>query len=195
MALTLQTIIASTRPGRVGPSVAQWFHAFAGNHDAFDAQLVDLADFDLPMYNEPQHPRLQQYEHAHTRRWADSVAAADAYVFVTPEYNYSPTPALINALNYVYSEWNYKPCAFVSYGGVSGGLRAVQAARLQVTTLRMMPLLEGVTIPFVNQFLDDSGNFKAEDVHEQSAQTVLDELQRWAGALAPLHREQSRPAA
>ena len=77
------------------------------------------------------HPRLQEYQHAHTKRWAESVNSADAFAFVTPEYNYGPSPALVNALNYVYVEWNYKPGGFVSYGGVSGGLRAVQAVKLR----------------------------------------------------------------
>src|SRR5699024_5256586 len=109
MALGLQTIICSTRPGRVGPAIGDWFHGIAVAHSGFDASLVDLADFDLPVYDEPLHPRMQQYEHAHTKRWSESVAAADAYVFVMPEYNYSPPPSLINALDYVYREWNYKP--------------------------------------------------------------------------------------
>ena len=77
------------------------------------------------------------------------MAAADAYAFVTPEYNYGPTPALVNAMNYVYREWNYKPCGFVSYGGLSGGVRAVQASKLQVTAVKMMPMAEGVAVPMV----------------------------------------------
>src|SRR5699024_8511100 len=143
MALKLQVIICSTRPGRMGGSVGHWFADYARAHSDFDVQVVDLAELDLPMYNEPKHPIMQQYEHEHTKNWGASVDSADAYVFVAPEYNYSPTPALVNALNYVYHEWNYKPCGFVSYGGVSGGLRAAQAARLQVTTLKMMPIPEG----------------------------------------------------
>jgi len=86
MTLTLHTIICSTRPGRVGPSVARWFHKLAGRHGKFDAKLVDPADFNLPVYGEPNHPTPQKYEREHTRRWAASVATADAYVFVTPEY-------------------------------------------------------------------------------------------------------------
>lgn len=187
MSLKLQTIICSTRPGRVGASVARWFHDFATEHGGFDAQLIDLADFDLPVYDEPVHPRMQQYEHEHTKRWSESVAAADAYVFVAPEYNYSPTPALVNALDYVYNEWNYKPCAFVSYGGVSGGLRAAQMARLQVTTLKMMPIPQGVTVPMVSSHIDEnSGHFTSNELIDDSAQTVLDELLRWAEALQPL---------
>lgn len=183
MPLKLHTIICSTRPGRVGPSVANWFFQFARRHGGFDPALVDLAEFNLPVYDEPVHPRLGQYQHAHTKRWSASVAAADAYVFVAPEYNYFPTPALVNALNFVYSEWNYKPCGFVSYGGLSGGLRAAQMARLQVTTLKMMPMMEGVAIPMVQSLINDSGAFSSNEPIDSSAKALLDELLRWAEAL------------
>ncbi len=186
MAPKLQVIVCSTRPGRVGLSVAQWFQQYAQQHAGFDVELVDLADFDLPVYDEPQHPRLQQYQHAHTRRWSESVAAADAYVFVTPEYNYMPPPALVNALNYVYNEWNYKPCGFVSYGGVSGGLRAVQAARLHVNTLKMMAMVESVAIPSVGNHAKPGQAFHSNELIDASAKTLLDELLRWARALQPM---------
>ncbi len=126
MTLKLQIIIASTRPGRVGPSVAKWFDDFAKKHAGFEVELVDLADFALPIYDEPAHPRLQQYEHAHTKRWSAKVQAADAYVFVSPEYNFGPPPALLNAMNYLYNELNYNPCGFVSYGCLSGVMRALK---------------------------------------------------------------------
>src|SRR3954465_5177489 len=149
MPLILHTIVCSTRPGRVGLSVARWFHEIATQHGGFDAKLVDLAEFNLPVYDEPKHPSLQQYEHEHTKRWSASVSAADAFVFVTPEYNYGPPPSVLNALDYVYKEWNYKPAAFVSYGGVSGGLRAVQGTKQTLTTLKMVPLVEAVVIQSV----------------------------------------------
>lgn len=185
MTLRLHTIVASTRPGRIGPTVGRWFHERAAAHGAFDAHLVDLADFALPVYDEPHHPRMRKYEHAHTRQWSESVAAADAYVLVTPEYNFGPTPALLNALNYVYSEWNYKPAAFVSYGGVSGGIRAVQMTKQVLTTLKVMPILEAVVIPFVHQQIKD-GAFAPNDIQVTAVKEVLDELHRWAGALKPL---------
>jgi NAD(P)H-dependent FMN reductase len=186
MPLKLHTIIASTRPGRVGSAVAKWFHAFAVENGRFEAQLVDLADFNLPIYDEPVHPRFQRYEHEHTKRWSESVAAADAYVFVTPEYNYSPPPSLVNAFDFLYREWNCKPCGFVSYGGVSGGLRAVQMERLHATTLKMMPMMEGVTVPMVANQIDDNGDFASNELIDASAQTLLDELLRWATALKPM---------
>lgn len=185
MTLRLHTIIASTRPGRVGAPVADWFHEAAKKNGKFDAHLVDLATFELPVYDEPNHPRMQKYQHEHTKRWAESVAAADAFVFVTPEYNFNPTPALVNALNYVYSEWNYKPAGFVSYGGVSGGLRAVEAAKGILTTLKVVPIVEGVVLPFVfNQVKD--GIFQPNDIQTQAVGDMLNELHRWATALKPM---------
>lgn len=153
--------------------------------------LVDLADFNLPIYDEPVHPMRQDYMHEHTREWSRSVAVADAYVFVSPEYNYCPTPALVNALDYVYTEWNYKPCGFVSYGGVSGGLRAVQAAKLQVTTLKMMPMMEGVAVPMAQQMIGDDGKFRSNEAIDRSATTLLDELLRWALGLKAMRESGS----
>ncbi len=186
MALKLHTLICSTRPGRVGSAVANWFSDFAVEHSKFEVKLVDLADFDLPIYDEPHHPALQKYQNAHTLAWAASVIKADAYAFVTPEYNYGPPPSFVNALNYVYREWNYKPCGFVSYGGVSGGLRAVQMEKLLVTTLKMMPMVEGVMVPMVAQRIDEREAFESNELIDKSAKVMLDELFKWAEALKPM---------
>lgn len=185
----LDVIIASTRPSRLGPTIANWFAPFAADHGLFEVELVDLAEMDLPLLDEPAHPRLRQYEHAHTKRWSEKVDAADAFVFVTPEYNFASPPALMNALDYLVQEWAYKPVGFVSYGGMSGGIRSVQMTKSIVTTLKMMPMVEAVSIPFFSQFISDSGEFVAEEVHEKSAAAMLTELARWADALRPLRVE------
>ena len=143
----------------------------------------------LPLLDEPGHPRLRQYEHEHTREWSARVASADAFVFVTPEYNYGAPAPLVNALDYLSVEWAYKPAGFVSYGGVSGGTRSVQMAKLLMTALKIMPIPEAVTIPFVTQSLDDAGQFKGGSSFEAAAGTMLDELHRWAGALQVLRSE------
>jgi len=182
----LQIIICSTRPGRIGPSVAAWFNDFSKDHDKFDVELVDLAAMNLPLYDEPNHPRMQKYQHEHTLKWSASVAEADAYVFVTPEYNYNPPPSLVNALNFLYNEWNYKPCGFVSYGGLSGGLRAVQAVKLLVTTLKMMPMAEVVAVPMAWNLLKEDKSFVSNDAINNSASQLLDELHKWTGALKTL---------
>lgn len=185
--LKLNVIICSTRPGRVGPAVARWFHGYAKAHGKFDAELVDLADFNLPVYDEPKHPRLKDYQHEHTRKWSASVASADAFAFVAPEYNFSPTPALVNALDFLFHEWACKPAGIVSYGGVSGGLRAAQAVKLHICALNMMPIMQGVPVPAVHSLIDkQSGAFKTNDLIDASAKTMLDELVRWAEALKPM---------
>lgn len=184
--MKLQTITCSTRPGRVGPSISNWFNALAIQQGGFDSEVVDLADFNLPVYDEPNHPRLQKYEHQHTKAWSRSVNNADAYVFVIPEYNFCPPPSFINALNFVYNEWSYKPCGFVSYGGVSGGLRSAQQAKQLVTAVKMMPMVEGVTIQKPWESLSNNREFIASDHHTSSANAMLVELARWANALKTL---------
>lgn len=192
MAPRLHTIVTSTRPGRVGPAVANWFHDFAKAHNQFDAHLVDLAEFNLPLVDEPHHPMRREYTKDHTKKWTASVNAADALVFVMPEYNYTAPPSFSNALDYAFWEWQYKPIAFVTYGGVSGGLRAAQSARLQATTLKMMPIPEGVALPNVFAQLKD-GKFVANELNEQGAAATLNELIKWSDALTPL-REKVRAA-
>jgi NAD(P)H-dependent FMN reductase len=188
MAPRLHTIIASTRPGRIGPMVAQWFNDFAKAHGNFDARLVDLASFDLPLFDEPHHPMRRQYQHAHTKKWAASVAAGDAFVFVTPEYNYGPPPSLLNAFDYLYLEWNYTPAAFVSYGGVSAGLRSSARSAMSAATLKMMPIPESVGIPNVFTQLAD-GRFHANDLNAAGATSVLNELAKWEQALRGLRSQ------
>lgn len=185
MSRKLATIAVSTRPGRVGIHVARWMQGVAEAHGGFESRLVDLAEVNLPIYDEPKHPRLRDYQHEHTRRWSAIVEAADAFVFVTPEYNYGPSPALVNALDYVFHEWGYKPASFVSYGGVSGGLRAVQSTKLTLTTLRVVPLTEAVVVPFVANQVKD-GVFTPNEVQEKAAPEMLDALARWSDALKVL---------
>lgn len=186
MAIKLNVIVASTRPGRIGISVGRWFHEAVKQDSRFEPRLVDLAEINLPVYDEPRHPAMQQYEHAHTKAWSEIVKSADAYVFVMPEYNYFPTAPLINALTYVFKEWNYKAAGLVSYGGVSGGLRAAQAVKLMLTGMKMMPLPEGVPIPFAAKQIEN-GVFKSNELIDTGVKTMLDELAKWTGALAPLH--------
>lgn len=187
----LQIVIGSTRPGRVGLPVAQWFSQRAREHAGFEVELVDLAEVNLPLLDEPNHPRLHQYTHEHTRAWSATVARGEAYVFVHPEYNYGLNAALKNAIDYLFGEWQYKAVGFVSYGGVSGGLRAVQMIKQVVTALKMVPVQEAVTVPFVAKFIDDEGRFQATPILEASATALLDELAKVTAALSPLREEAS----
>jgi NAD(P)H-dependent FMN reductase len=181
----LHIVVASTRPGRAGLPIGTWFHAFAQAHGKFEAKLVDLGEVGLPLIDEPHHPNLRQYTKEHTKAWSASVAAADAFVFVTPEYNYATPPALLNAFDYLFHEWHYKPAGLLSYGGLSAGLRAAQMTKLVVSALKMVPLSESVAIPFFRQHFKDDV-FTPTEGHEKSATVMLDELLRWTNALKVL---------
>lgn len=182
----LGVIVASTREGRGGLAVAQWFVEIAKRHAGFEVELIDLKAVALPMLEEPNHPRLQKYTSDSTKAWSATVAAMDAFVFVTPEYNHGSPPALVNALDHVYVEWNYKAAGFVSYGGISGGLRSVQMTKPILNTLKMVPIVESVTLPFFTKLVDDTGVFTGGESAERSAAAMLDELARWTAALRTL---------
>jgi NAD(P)H-dependent FMN reductase len=185
----LLVIIASTRPGRIGVPVANWFMEQAGAHDGFDPELVDLYELDLPLLDEPNHPRLRQYTKEHTKAWSETVDSADAVVFVTAEYNHSFPAALKNAIDYLHNEWRHKPLGFVSYGGVAAGTRAMQALKPVAIALALVPIVAAVNIPFVQQFLSEDRTIVGNDVMVQAAADMLDELMTMHGALAPLRSQ------
>ena len=182
----LMVLTTSTRPSRKGPAVASWATQFARSHGKFEVEAVDLASFGLPVFDEPDHPAKQAYVNEHTKHWAAAVTAADAFVFVLPEYDHHMPSSLVNAMQYLFREWNYKPVGFVSYAGVSGGLRSVETARLFCTTFKLVPMVEQVILPFFEKKLDKDGVFLADEVADSSAKSMLDELLRWTDALRVL---------
>lgn len=183
----LQVILASTRPQRKGGAVADWFAGVARRHPGFELEVVDLAVVDLPMFDEPEHPRLRRYAHEHTKRWSATIERASAFVVVTPEYDYGPPGAIVNALQFLVHEWSYKPMGFVSYGGVSAGTRSMQLLKQYVSALKMVPLVESVAVPFFTKHIDPTtGVFDPGEVQEKAALVMLDELVRWERALRQL---------
>lgn len=183
----LGVIVASVREGRAGWPVTEWFLEAAKKHGGFEIALMDLKEWDLPLLNEPNHPRLQKYTQDKTKAWSAAVSSADAFVIVTPEYNFASPPALVNALHYLYKEWNYKPAAFVSYGGMSGGIRSAQMTKTLLTTLKMVPIVEAVAIPYIGRLVHN-GTFTSDEKHDSAAAAMLDELARWTKALHALRQ-------
>jgi NAD(P)H-dependent FMN reductase len=182
----LRVIIGSTRPGRIGPSVAEWIIERAREHGGFDVEVTDLAELNLPIYDEPNHPRLKKYVHQHTKDWSALVEGSDAFIFVVPEYNYGFNAATKNAIDYVFNEWAHKAAGIVSYGGVAAGTRATQMLKQVFSALKVVPVPEAVNIPFVFKHLDEDKRFKSTEEMEQAATAMLDELQRWTEALLTL---------
>jgi NAD(P)H-dependent FMN reductase len=189
----LQIIIASTRPGRVGPSVAAWIQDRAIAHGGFDVELIDLAEVNLPMMDEPNHPRLRSYTRQHTKDWSATIDRADAFIFVVPEYNYGFTAPIKNAIDYLHFEWQHKALGFASYGGVGAGTRAVQMLKQVVTALKMVPVFDAVNIPFVVQFLDEDRRLKPNEIMESAVIAMLDELARWTPSLQSLRAPTALP--
>ncbi len=183
---TLKIVIASTRPGRVGLPVGNWVTQAAVAHGGFDTvEVLDLAEIKLPFLDEPHHPRMRKYMHQHTIDWSTAVESADAFIFVTPEYNFSMTAPLKNAIDCLSAEWAYKPVGIVSYGGLTGGARAAHDIRQVVPVLKMFPIPEGVALPMVFPQIVN-GEFVPTDGNIQAANSMIDELVKVEAALAPL---------
>lgn len=181
--LKIKVIAGSVRPGRFNIQPATWVAELASKNPDLDVELVDLQEVNLPFYNEPKPAMMGDYEHEHTKQWAEKIGEADGFIFVTPEYNHSYSPVLSNALSYLNAEWNYKPVSFVSYGSMAGGARAVEHLRGIAGELRMFDLREQILLPNYYFNLDDEGKYKFTEEEEQAADTLLTELSTWAGKL------------
>ena len=187
--MVLKIIIASVRPGRAGKPIGDWFTKIAKKNKSFDVEVIDLAKINLPLLDEPELPRLQKYTKKHTKEWSKIIDEADAFIFVTPEYNFGYPPSLKNAIDYLHYEWGYKPLSFVSYGGISGGTRSVQQLKQIVTALNMMPIFEAVVIPMYIQYLNKTKRFVGNENLKQSAKIMINKLYLWAKYMKPLREE------
>jgi len=178
-------IVGSVRPGRAGLPVSRWVERVAAQHPDFEVDFVDLAELALPFMDEPNHPAKRAYTKPHTFAWSERVDAADAFVFVAPEYNHSYAPALANAIDFLSQEWWRKPVGFVSYGGVSAGSRGVASIEPVLTTVGLVKAGSNVEIPFIGtRVVDDA--FEPNEKESAILSKLLDELSTLAGALVPL---------
>jgi NAD(P)H-dependent FMN reductase len=182
MTYQLKIISSSVRSGRKGPLIARWISQLAGENENFQVELLDLGEINLPLMDEPNHPAHKKYVHEHTKKWSASIEEADAFIFVTAEYDYNYPAPLRNALEYLLQEWAYKPAGIVSYGGVSAGTRAAKSLMGDLASLKIVPLTEAVHIPFFAQYIKD-GVFVASDISTKAAHTMLRELERWTKGL------------
>jgi NAD(P)H-dependent FMN reductase len=198
---SIAIIIGSTRPRRRAAMVAAWVLDVANRQPATVAgevnyELVDLAEFNLPLLDEEIPAAIGQYNNAHTIAWAQAIARFDGFVFVTPEYNHSVPAALKNAIDYLFAEWSDKAAGFVSYG-LHGGVRAVEHLRVTLAEAKVADVRTTVALSLFTDFnltdMTQPGTVTPGDHHEPVLSRMLGEIVDWTDALAPL-RERTRQA-
>jgi NAD(P)H-dependent FMN reductase len=182
--LKIAIIVGSTRPGRKALAVAQWVHGIAAQRGDAQFDLLDIADYNLPLLDEAVPPAYAKYSHEHTKAWSAAVAGYDGFVFVTPEYNHSVPAALKNAIDYLYHEWNNKAAGFVAYGSASG-VRAVEHLRPILAEVMMATVRAQVMLSLFADF-ENFATFKPAERHTATVNTMLDQVLAWSGALKPL---------
>lgn len=175
-------VIGSTRPGRRAEAVAKWVHSHAAQRTDAMFELVDIADYDLPLLDEPFPPTMGKYTKPHTKVWAAKIATFDGFVFVTPEYNHGTSAALKNAIDFLYAEWNNKAAGFVGYGGV-GGARAVENLRLVMGEMQVADVRAQVALSLFTDF-ENFTTFNPDAQHASALNTMLDQVVAWSRALA-----------
>lgn len=172
-ALKLAVIIASVREGRFAPVVARWFVQEAKRHKDFEIDVIDLAELDLP---------LDLRRTSEVTAFADRIAAADAFVIVTCEYNHGYPASVKNALDHLKFEWRAKPVGFVSYGGLAGGLRSVEQLRQVVAELHMVSIRESVSFHMAKRVFDANGE-PGDPAAADAVGRMLAQLRWWGQAL------------
>jgi NAD(P)H-dependent FMN reductase len=177
-------IVGSTRQGRQGEKVARWVEREAAKHPALKTEWIDLAEWIFPPYPHAKPTKLAEktYESECERAWVALIGRMAGFIIVTPEYNHGYPAALKNALDYAYAGWNRKPVAFVSYGGSSGGVRAVQQLRQVAIELQLAPIRDEVNIPFVGRALTAEGN-PTDEFHHKRLEALFTDLTWWTETL------------
>lgn len=180
-------ITGSTRPGRNSIKVAEWVKSIADGRGDAEYEIVDIADYNLPLYAEPISASYSQdYKTPEAIPWSKKINELDGFVFITPEYNHGITSALKNAIDYLYPEWNNKAAGIVSYGS-SGGVRAAEALRVILAELQVADVR---THPALSLFTDfkDMSEVAPSQVQFDTVQALLDQVNAWTNALAPLRK-------
>jgi NAD(P)H-dependent FMN reductase len=186
----LQIIVASTRESRSADRVTPWINDRATRHGAFDVELLDLRDWPLPMFQEFPGSIVDiaapVYSEPIVKQWNEKIAEADAYLFITAEYNHSIPGALKNAIDSVYVSWAFrnKPAAFVGYSvAIGAGSRAVEHLAQIATELEVVPLRNTVLIPRVTAAFDENHD-PVDETQEAALEIMLDDLAWWSNSLA-----------
>jgi NAD(P)H-dependent FMN reductase len=184
----VSVIVGSTREGRFSERPAKWILQQLKKRDGVDARLLDLRDFPMPFFDQaatPAMPGRPSYKNDVVQRWTAAIAQSDAFVFVTPEYNYGTSAVLKNAIDWVYPEWRRKPASFVSYGS-AGGTRSVQQLRETMIELQVAPIRSSIHIPVATLMAHYTGgdvDAGLAELNAPAATPMIDDLLWWSTAL------------
>ena len=180
-------VTGSTRPGRNNKGVADWvLSQTAGRTDA-EFELVDIADFNLPLLDEAYPAAYQNYQNDHTKAWSAKISEFDGFIFVTAEYNHTLTPALANALSYLNVEFNNKAAGIVSYGSM-GGARAAEHLRNVLSELQVAHVRNQVMFSLFTDF-ENFSEFKPTEQNAGTLAPMLDQLIPWTRAMEAVRAE------
>jgi NAD(P)H-dependent FMN reductase len=178
-------ILASVREGRRGEAFARWLLELARSHAGLELELIDLRDWPLPSYSYGvRGMEAEQHYSAGSlqARWAEAIRSFDGFVIVSPEYNRGFPGQLKNALDALYQAWNYKPVAFLTYGGFAAGSRAAEQLAQVARELKLVALRDEVNLSLVGLAVDERG-FPTGELHARKAQALLGELAFWVDLL------------
>jgi NAD(P)H-dependent FMN reductase len=192
----LAVIIGSVREGRFGPAAAAWIAGLARAHGGFAVDVIDLAEFDIPVTlpaDSPKHAGEAYPRPRAMRPLTERIAAADAFIVVTPEYNHSYPAGLKAAIDWHFTQWAAKPVAFVSYGGSVGGRHAVLHLENVFTELHAVTIRDGLSFPLYWQNWHDGQ--PDDPAADNYAKVMLDQLTWWATALRKARAEVPYPGA
>jgi NAD(P)H-dependent FMN reductase len=165
-------VAGSTRPNRRSRLVADWIQLSAQERADAKYEIVDLADVDLPLLDEPVPAAFGQYQQPHTKAWSQRIAAFDGFVFVTPEYNRGIPAVLKNAIDYLFAEWHDKSAGIVGYG-VNGGVAAIEHLRQICAELQLADVSTSLRLNIANDFTD---NGMPAERHRRALHQMLDEV-------------------
>lgn len=189
----LKILTTSTRPGRKGKAMTQWVVQALNQQHIFSVEVVDLKTINLPFLDESApHPLLQEYQHAHTKAWSQIIDEADTFIFVICEYHAGFSAPLKNALDYLFLEWQYKPVGFVGYGGISGGIRAIELVKPILSTLKLVAIPEAVIIPNFSEYFDQN-QFISTTEQKEALAIMVQELGKWTKGLKTIRKEKEIP--
>ncbi len=184
--LQIAIIIGSTRPQRNGEVIAKWVYDIASKRTNTVFEVIDLLDYNLPIFDEPYPAVMQKYTKEHTKIWSQKINPFDGFIFLAPEYNHSVSSALKNAIDFLAVEWKNKVAAYVGYGA-NGGIRAVEHLRLIMAQFQTVSIRNQVALSIFTDF--ENNMFLPAPQNQKTLEDMLDQLIKWAQVLKAFREE------